>query len=227
METKLGAGQCLASALLDVSWGQRENASSIAAAQRPQSGASGDGRAAPTRARLSPCLCHSTCATAPVPLALHCPAPSPSQASLQGQKKALSVKPREPKDVNAPLESGDASLFTSRVTWGRSGLARDRGCGEARGGRGNAAGTQFHLSGCTTLERPSSVLLGKLRQCSEGEMLQGSSSSWLLRSRLLGPELGAVATKKVHFGFNLIKRINNYQLSQFGLTTIPSAEVPS
>lgn len=222
METKLGAGQCLASALLDVSWGQRENASSIAAAQWPRSGVSEDGRAAPTPAGLSP-----ACATAPVPLALHCPAPSPSQASLQGQKKALSVKPREPKDVNAPLESGDASLFTSRVTWGRSGLARDRGCGEARGERGNAAGTQFHLSGCTTLELPSSVLLGKLRQWSEGEMLQGGSSSWLLRSRMLGPKLGAVATKKVHFGFNLIKRINNYQLSQFGLITIPSAEVPS
>lgn len=58
-------------------------------------------------------------------------------------------------------------------------------------------------------------------------MLQVSSSSWLLQSRLPGPELGAVATKKVHLGFNLIKRINNYQLSQFGLTTIPSAEVPS
>lgn len=57
-------------------------------------------------------------------------------------------------------------------------------------------------------------------------MLQMSSSSWLLRSRLPGPELGAIATKMVHFGFNLIKRINNYQLSQFGLTTIPSAEVP-
>lgn len=57
-------------------------------------------------------------------------------------------------------------------------------------------------------------------------MLQVSSSSWLLWSRLPGLELGAVATKKVHFGFILIKRINNYQLSQLGLTTIPSAQVP-
>lgn len=52
-------------------------------------------------------------------------------------------------------------------------------------------------------------------------MLQVSSSSWILQTRLPGPELGAVATKKVYFGFNLIKRINNYQLSQLGLTTGP------
>lgn len=106
--------------------------------------------------------------------------------------------------------------------WGRvicgvvSGLARDRGCSEARGGRGDAGDTEF----------PSSVLLGTPRQRSEGETLQVSSSSWLLRSRLPGPELGAVAPKNVHFGFNLIKRINNYQLSESGLTTTPSAEVP-
>lgn len=95
-----------------------------------------------------------------------------------------------------------------------SGLARDRGCSEAQGGQDDAEGTEF----------PSSPLLGTPQ--SEGEVLQVSSSSWLLRSRLPGLELGAVAPKKVHFGFNLIKRINNYQLSEFGLTTIPSAEVP-
>lgn len=97
-----------------------------------------------------------------------------------------------------------------------SGLARDRGCGEVRGGRDDAEGMAFS----------SSVLLGMPRQWSEGEMLQVSSSSWLLWSRLPGLELEDVAPKKVHFGFNPIKRINNYQLSQFGLTTIPSAEVP-
>lgn len=59
-------------------------------------------------------------------------------------------------------------------------------------------------------------------------MLQVSSSSkWLLRSRLSGPEQGAVAPKKVHFDFNHVKIINNYQLSRFGLTTVPSAEAPS
>lgn len=99
------AGQCLASALLDVCWG-----SSKAAAQRPRSGASsGDGRAAPITAGLSPCLLPQHRGHCP------CPAPSPSQAPLQGQKKALSVKPRKSKDVNTPPESGDVGLFTNRV----------------------------------------------------------------------------------------------------------------
>lgn len=79
-----------------------------------------------------------------------------------------------------------------------SGLARDRGCGEAQGGQ----------------EFPSSELLGMPRQRSEGEMLQVSSSSQLLQPRLPGLGLGDAAPKKVHFDFNLIKRINNYR---FGL----------
>lgn len=98
-----------------------------------------------------------------------------------------------------------------------SGPARDRGCSKAQGGQGDAEGRELR----------SSVLLGMLRQWSEGEMLQVSSSIQLLQSRLSGPELGAAAPGKVHFGFNLIKRINNYQLSEVGFTTIPSAEAPS
>lgn len=158
-------------------------------------------------------------------MSLHMPcSPSIPGITAGGKKKALSVKPRKSKDVNTPLGSGDVSLFTKK-TPGRdqgdlsvvSGLVRDRGCSEPQGGQGNVEGTEF----------ASSVLLGMPRQWSEGEMLQVSSSSQLLWSRLCGPELGAVATKKVHFGFNIIKIINNYQLFQLGLTTIPSAEGPS
>lgn len=204
---------------------------SNAAAQGPQTSSSssrgrvgraewGGSTASDTQGlRLSPCLLPQLLCQCPCT----CPAPGPSQASLQGEKKALSVKPRKSKDVNAPLEPGDVSLFTKKtpgVEQGDlrvvSGLVRDRGCREAEGGQDNAEGTEF----------PSPVLLGMPRQCSEGEMLQGSSSSQLLQSRLPGPELGAAATKKVHFGFNIIKRINNYQLFQLGLTTIPAAEVP-
>lgn len=111
--------------------------------------------------------------------------------------------------------------LTSRAISGGLRLGQGQRPWEAPGGQGNAEGSHLPLSGCGTPE-----LWGKPRQSSEGEMLQGSSSGWLLRSRLPGPGLGAVATKKVHFGFNLIKRINNYQLSQFELT-IPSAEVHS
>lgn len=131
------------------------------------------------------------------------------------------MKPEKSKDVNTPLESGDVSLFTKKTPGMEqgdlsvvSGLVRDRGCNEAQGGQGNAEGKE------------SPALCFWECQGSEGEMLQMSSSSWLLWSRFPDLELGAVATKKVHFGFILIKRINNYQLSQLGLTTIPSAEVP-
>lgn len=82
VETKLGAGQCLASPLLDVCWGWRENASSNAAAQWPQRGSSSDtGRArwegsTPSdiwELGLSPCLLSH----ASVPVSLHMPC-SPS-----------------------------------------------------------------------------------------------------------------------------------------------------
>lgn len=81
-----GAGQCLASPLLDVCWGWGENGSSYAAAQWPQSGSSrGTGRAGWDGSTssdiwelgLSPCLLSQQL----------CPAPGPSQASLQGEKR--------------------------------------------------------------------------------------------------------------------------------------------
>lgn len=80
VETKLGAGQCLASPLLDVCWGWRENASSNAAAQWPQRvwphGESEMGRQHPIRhlgARAQPlpvvtCICASVPAHALLPI---------------------------------------------------------------------------------------------------------------------------------------------------------------
>lgn len=99
-------GQCLASALLDVCWGQRENAPPNPGA--PERCPAGMGGQHPPQPGSAP-----ACATGP---ALPCSQASPG--SLQGQKKALSVKPRKPQEVNAALESGDASLFTSRVISG-------------------------------------------------------------------------------------------------------------
>lgn len=116
VETKLGAGQCLASPLLDVCWGWRENASPNAAAQRPQSdtGRAGWDGSTPSDIRelgLSPCLLSQ----APVPVSLHMPCSWCTPGTTAGGKKALSVRPREPKDVNAPLEPGDVSLFAKKT----------------------------------------------------------------------------------------------------------------
>lgn len=106
-----------------------------------------DGKAAPHQTpgelRLSPSCCHSTCASVPahalllVHLRHHC----------RGKKKALSVEPKKSKDVNAPLESGDVSLFTKKTPGPEQGdlsmvsppLVRDRGCNEAQGGQGPRA----------------------------------------------------------------------------------------
>lgn len=83
---------------------------------------------------------------------------------------------------------------------------------------GQCRGLPVPLSGCSS---------GKAEAEQRRGNAAGEQQQQLLWPRLPGPELGAVATKKVHFGFNLIQRINNYQLSQFGLTTIPSGKIPS
>lgn len=102
VQTKLGAGQCLASPLLGVCWGGRENASSGAAAQWPQNCSSSstgrvdwEGSTSPDTQELglSPCL-----------LSQHlglclctCPAPAPSQAALQGETKGIECEVQEVK----------------------------------------------------------------------------------------------------------------------------------
>lgn len=74
-----------------------------------------DGTAAPHQTSVSsgsaPACCHKHLCQSPCT----CPAPGAPQAPLQGEKKALSVKPRKPKDVNAPLEPGDVSLFAKKT----------------------------------------------------------------------------------------------------------------
>lgn len=100
------------------------------------------GKAAPPQTLRSlgsaPACCHSTWASvsAHALLLLH-----PRQ-HCRGKQKALSVKSRKSKDVNAPQESGHISLFTKKTPGMEqgdlsvvSGLARDRGCGEAKEGR--------------------------------------------------------------------------------------------
>lgn len=80
--------------------------------------------------------------TAAVPLSLCIPCSSSiPDSTAGGNKKALSVKPRKSKDVNAPRESGDVSLFPKKTPGMEqgdlsvvSGLVRDRGCDEAKEG---------------------------------------------------------------------------------------------
>lgn len=114
-------------------------------------------------------------ATAPVPLSLHVPCSQSIPGITAGAKKALRVKPRKPKDVNAPLESGDVSLFTNRVisVWSQAG----RGTEEV--GRRQEGGAMARARSSTSRDVP---LCSCPAPCfwesrSEGEMLQGGSSS--------------------------------------------------
>lgn len=109
-----------------------------------------DGKAAPRRTPGRAQAQPLPAVPAPVPVSLHMPCSQSIPGITAGEKKALSVKPRKSKDVNAPLESGDVSLFTKKTPGTEqgdlsvvSGLVRDRGCHKAQGGWGNAEGTEF------------------------------------------------------------------------------------
>lgn len=98
VETKLGAGQCLASPLLDVCWGWRENASSNAAAQGPQSdpgraGWDGSTSSDICELRLSPCLLSQ----APVPVSLHMPCSWCTPGTTAGGKKGIECEAQDAK----------------------------------------------------------------------------------------------------------------------------------
>lgn len=137
------------------------------------------------------------------------PRSQPSPGTAAGQAKALSVKPRKARDVNAALESADAVSALQ----GELGGSQGPRLWEARAGFAVPSRDQLRSSGKAEAEQRRGNAAGEQQQ----QLAAVAQAAW--------PR--AVATKKVHFGFNLIKRINNYQLSQFGLTTIPSAEVPS
>lgn len=136
----------------------------------------GDGRAAPTTAGSAP-----ACATGPA-----LPRSQPSPGTTAGAKKGIECEAQE--------ATGCARC--PGVGRCRS-LHRQGGLGavsEAAGGPSRAGSAEGSLLvpplGMQRPGVPSSELWGTPRQSSDGEMLPGSSSSWLPRSRLPGPELG-------------------------------------